>query len=100
MVEVEVVVEPVIGRRPDVQLRLREQAEHGGTQHVGGGVANLLEGSHLRAGGHDGKVSFTARDSRGGGQGRRQAPALPRSGYSLTISKRIVTTTRMVFSIE
>ena len=78
VVEVEVVVEAIVGRRPDIQLRLGEQAKHGGTQHVGGGVANLLEGSHLRAGGHDGKASFTARDSRGGGQGRRQDPPHPR----------------------
>ena len=54
VVEVEVVVEAVVGGRPDIQLGLREQAEHGGAQHVGGGVANLLEGSHLRAGGHGG----------------------------------------------
>ena len=54
VVEVEVVIEAVLGGRPDVQLGLGEQAEHGGAQHVGGGVTDLLEGSHLRAGRHGG----------------------------------------------
>jgi hypothetical protein len=58
MGEVEVVVEAGVGGRPDVQLGLREEAEDGGPQHVGGGVTELLEGSHLRAGGHDGKASL------------------------------------------
>jgi len=77
MVEVEVVVEAVVRGRPDVELRLREQAEHGRAEHVGGGVADLLEGSHLRAGGHDGKAASTARASRGRGQGRRRPPPHP-----------------------
>ena len=55
MVEVEVVVEAVVGGRSDVQLSLGEEAEHGGAQHVGGGVTDLLEGSHLRAGRHGGR---------------------------------------------
>ena len=32
-----------------------EYLEHGGAQHVGGGVTDLLEGSHLRAGRHGGR---------------------------------------------
>ena len=55
VVEVEVVVEAVVGGRSDVQLGLGEQAEHGGAQHVGGGVTDLLKGRHLRAGGHGGR---------------------------------------------
>jgi hypothetical protein len=35
-----------------------------------------------------------------GKDGGKAHPTPPAAGYSLTISKRIVTTTRMVFSIE
>ena len=74
MVHVEVVIETIVGGRPDIQLRLRKEAENGGTQHMGGGMSDLLKGSHRRAGGHVVKSYPFARDSRGGGQGRRQAP--------------------------
>ena len=100
MREIEIVVEAGVGGRPDVQLGLREEAEDRGAQHVGGGVTELLEGSHLRAGGHVGKASLPlgspGAESKDGGEARPTPSGL----YSFTISKRIVTTTRMVLSME
>ena len=100
MVEVEVVVEPVVGRRPDIELGLRKQAEHGGTQHMGGGVTDLLEGSHLRAGGHGGIPHSLGTPEAEGKDGGEPPPCPGPRAYSLTSSKRIVTTTRMVLSME
>ena len=58
MRQVEVVIETLVGGRADVQLRLWEEPEDGGAQHMGGGVTELLEGSHLRTGGHNGKGPY------------------------------------------
>ena len=47
VVEVEVVVKPRVGRRPDVELRLREEPPHGRAQHVRGRVPQFLQRGHL-----------------------------------------------------
>jgi len=71
---------------------------------VGGGVTELLEGSHLRAGGHVGKASLPlgspGAEGKDGGEARPTPSDRYPGRYSFTISKRIVTTTRMVLSME
>ena len=50
VVQVDVVVEPGVGRRADVELGLGEEAEHGGRQHVRARVADLFERCHRHKG--------------------------------------------------
>jgi hypothetical protein len=46
VVEVDVVVEAGVRRRPDVEFGVRKQTEDGGRQHVRGRVAEFFERSH------------------------------------------------------
>ena len=46
VVEVDVVVEPGVGRRADVELGIGKDAEERGRQDVGRRVAEFFEGSH------------------------------------------------------
>ena len=43
---VKVVIKPRVRRRPDVKLRLREQAQDGSRKNVRGGMADLLKWCH------------------------------------------------------
>ena len=47
VLHLEVVIEPVLYRRPVSELRVRPDAEDGGGHHVRGGMAHALEVGHL-----------------------------------------------------
>ena len=47
--QIDVVIKPILHRRPRGELRLRPDAQDGRRQHVGGGVAQALEVGHLVA---------------------------------------------------